>query len=293
MKRFLKGSMNFWLILVVGSLFLLACDAASFASKGNSPAAQPTEATSSSGQAQAQPTKSSGSGKATAVPPAASQDASGRVSNSVNSVLLMDKKVLDSYHLEASGTSPVWNSAAKKVDPQTFTFKADVSGDNVHFISTTKTDKEKTSEGYIMGAKKDGGKGYSVEGGVVKEDLWAPMTWATLPLDYGMPLIFASMGARKTGEEAIDGHAADKFDVDMSKAPTGAAGMAQSFGFGMQSSKGTAWVDKQNGALLKMTIDYVSDVMDSGKKVGQGSGHIDWLVSQIGKVTVTLPPVSK
>ena len=57
--------------------------------------------------------------------------------------------------------------------------------------------------------------------------------------------------------------------------------------------KGTAWVDKQTGALLKLTLDYqegVTDPMAANNPVmGSASGHVDFLVTQVGKTTVTLP----
>ncbi len=286
MIKFSKGSIGFWLVLIVCSLALLACDVGSLISQVNPPSTQPEA------QATGQATKPASSGSATSAP-AVAKDAQTRISDSLNRVLIMDQKVLDSYHLEASGTSAEWNSDTKKVESHAFTFKADVSGDDVHFVKTVKAAKETTTEGYIMDMNsKDNTKGYAVVNGKVKEDLFMPLAWAMLPLEYGMPLIFGAMGPTSRGDETVSGRAAEKFDLDMSKAPTGAEGMLKGIGFGMQSSKGTAWIDKQNGALLKMSMDYSSDVMDSGKVVGQGSGHIDLVVTQIGQVTVKLPDAS-
>ncbi len=286
MNKFLKGSTAFWLVLVVSALALLACDVGSLISQGNAPSAQPEA------QATGQATKPASSGSATSAP-AVAKDAQSRISESLNRVLLMDEKVMDSYHLEASGTSPEWNKDTKKVESHAFTFKADVSGDDVHFVKTVKAAKETTTEGYIMDLNsKDNTKGYAVQSGKLKEDLFMPLTWAMLPLEYGMPLIFGAIGPTSRGDETVSGRTAEKFDLDMSKAPTGAEGMLKGIGFGMQSSKGTAWIDKQSGALLKMSMDYSSDVSDAGKVVGQGSGHIDLAVTQIGQVTVKLPDAS-
>lgn len=286
MQRFLYRSLKVWLVMLVvltGSLLLLACGSKGPTPKENVPA--------SSSQSQTQPTKAANA-QATSVP-APSGSPQSRVSDSVSKTVVMDAKVLDSYHLETSGTEPVWDKTAGKVIAQSFTFKADVSGDNAHFVKTITSGKGSTLDVYYMNANKDGGKAYSVKDGAVQEDMLAQLTWVSLPLDYGLPLIFAAMGASLQGGDTIDGRAADKYDVDMSKAPAGADAIVKSFVKGYKSSKGTAWIDKQNGALLKMTLDYSTDVNDMGTVVGQGSGHIDWLVTNVGKVKVTLPPVSQ
>jgi hypothetical protein len=305
MKRFLNSSIKIGLVMLVvltGSLFLLACGSNGSSSNQNAPAAQPTKAASSS-QSQSQPTSASSNqnkpqpttaanAKATSVPPP-SGNAQNRVSDSVNKTVVLDSKVLDSYHLEVSGTEPVWDKNAGKVVAQTFTFKADVAGDNAHFYKTITSGKGSSIEVYYMNAKKDAGNTYSVKGGVVQEDTLAMLTWVSMPLDYGVPLIFAAMGASLQGDDTIDGRAAEKYDVDIAKAPAGADAIVKSFSMGIKTSKGTAWIDKQNGALLKMILDYSQEVREQGNVVGQGNGHIDWLVTNVGKVTVTLPPVSK
>ncbi len=294
MKQFSKGSGGFWLVLMVCAFALLACDVGSLISQVKPAIDQAEKQTQSQtqGQTEGQPTKAAGSGSATSIP-APSKDAQSRISDSLNRVVVMEDKVLDSYHLEVSGMDPEWNKDTKKVETYPFTFKADVSGDDVHFIKTVKAAKETTTEGYIIDLNsKDNTKGYSVTGGKVQEDLFMPLAWAMLPLEYGMPLIFGAMGPTPRGDEAVDGRAAEKFDLDMSKAPTGAEGMLKSMGFGMKASKGTAWIDKQNGALLKMNLDYTADVQDAGKVVGQGNGHIELTVTQVGKVTVKLPDAS-
>lgn len=282
MKKFSQRSAALWLVLLVLSLFVLACNVGSLISLGGSTSPEPT------GQALAQPTTATGSTSTTPVPPA--KDAQSRISDSLNRILLMDQKVLDSYHLEVSGTEPKYNKDTKKVESQPFTFKADIAGDDVHFTSTSQSAKPSTTEGYIMDLNsKDQTKGYAVDSGKVKEDLFMPLTWAMLPLEWGMPLIYASMGPTAAGSETIDGRAADKFNVDIANAPAGAAGVLKGIGFNVYASKGTVWVDKQTSGLLKMSIDYDMDVQDAGKAVGRGTGRIELAVTQVGKVAVKLP----
>ena len=283
MKRLPERSAIYWIVLLMSALFLLACDIGGSVSKETGPSSEPTE------NRPAAPTRAASGGRATPIPPAA-KDPSALISDSLNRVLMMDKKVLDSYHLEASGVRPGYDTSTKKVESQDFTLKADVSGDDIYLISTTKGAQGKTTEGYIMDSNsKDQTKGYVVKNGKLEEDLFLPLSWAMLPLDYGMPLIFAAMGPSPAGSESVDGRAADKFNVDVANAPAGAAGALKGMGIIVYSSKGTVWVDKETGALLKMAIDYEKDVQDSGKVVGKGSGHIDLAVTQVGKVSVKLP----
>ena len=285
--RFTKGPKTYWFVLIVSAVFLLACGLSTSVSKEIGVSSEP------SGSEQATPTKAATGPHGTSIP-VASKDAQARISDSLNRVLLMDEKVLDWYHLEASGTKPTFNTETKSTESPAFTFKADVSGDNVHLTSTTSGPKGKTTEGYIVALNsKDQTEGYSVKDGKLEPDLFLPLTWAMLPLEYGLPLIYASMGPTAAGSESVDGRSADKFNVDTAKAPAGTLGALKGFGLNVYTSKGTVWVDKETGALLKMVIDYESDVQDAGKVVGKGSGHIDLAVTQVGKVSVKLPTGSE
>lgn len=245
----------------------------------------------------ASPTTPAPTPKATQRPSAGAQDAQSRIGNSANLTLAVEKKVLPSYHLEVTGSEPSWNKGSKKVENRTFTLKGDLSGDDIHMVYVSSSGGKTTStEGYsIKGGltnKEQGGKEYIVAGGKVKESIGAvSLTWAFLPLSVAIPLVVAATGPTALGEEAIDGRPAEKYSVDSAKAPAGVVGAMGGI-ITISSAKGTAWVDKETGALLKMVLDYEQNLIDppgSGTVVGKGSGHIELSVTKVGKVTVTLP----
>jgi hypothetical protein len=207
-----------------------------------------------------------------------------------------DPKALKSYHLEASGKDPQWNAATKQVEYTTYTHKADVADTDLYLLSTSQKGAKpaETVEGYSIkgGMGQTDGKEYVVVKGKLEEGFGAvTMVWVVFPLQVILPLTIAATGTTAQGTESIDGRVADKYALDSAKAPTGVMG-ALSGMFSFTSSKGTAWVDKETGALLKVVLDYEQDLIDPpGSKtvVGKGSGHLELLVTKVGKVTVTLP----
>ena len=117
------------------------------------------------------------------------------------------------------------------------------------------------------------------------------MAWVFLPLQIILPMSIASLGTTAQGSDTIDGRAADKYALDSAGAPAGTLGVLSGM-FSLTSAKGTAWVDKQTGALLKASIDYEQNLVDppgSQTSVGKGTGHLELLVTKVGNVTVTLP----
>ncbi len=249
-------------------------------------------APSQSGGAAATPTKAAGQPSA----PAA-KDLQDRISSSLNRTLSLDEKTLPSYHIEVSGSEPVLNQDTKKVETETYSLKADVSGENVHMTQTIATGSQaaKTTEGYIIGGgmskSEAGGKEYEVAAGKTQESFWVSLAWVTFPLRIIAPLTIAATGSSAQGEEAIDGRAAEKYGVDSANAPAGVMGILSAM-FTVTSSKGTVWVDKQTGALLKATLDFQQNVVDppgSGTVVGKSNGHIEIIVTKVGQVTVALP----
>lgn len=236
--------------------------------------------------------------KPTQRPGQANRDLQSRISESGNLTLLMDKKVLASYHIEISGTEPRLNQQTKQVETNTYSVKADLAGNNIYMLYTSAVGKQKaqTTEGYSINGglakSSQGGKEYTVEAGKLKESLGAvSLTWAFLPLDIVIPLAVAATGPTPQGEEAIDGRGAEKYGVDTANAPPGVAGAMGTL-LTITSARGTVWVDKETGALLKLALDYQQDFVDPpGSKtvVGKGSGHIELLVTKVGKTTVQLP----
>jgi hypothetical protein len=100
-------------------------------------------------------------------------------------------------------------------------------------------------------------------------------------------LSVAASGATPAGEEKIDGRLADKYDVEARpKALEHLRPMVN-----LSASKGTVWLDRETGALLKAIIDYKESFTERGsnKVIGSGDGHVDMMVTRVGKVTVKLP----
>ncbi len=249
-------------------------------------------------QASSRPTDTKPAPRITPRPSPAAKDLQSRIGDSLNRTVLPDKKALSSYHIEVTGTEPRWNQQTKQVETFSYTLKADVAGDDMYLIYTSKTGTKpaQTTEGYMIKgglSKKDqGGKEYVVSGGKLKETIGdIGLTWAFFPLSVGIPLAIAATGPEAAGSESIDGRDCDKFNVDSAKAPPGVVGALGTL-IAITSAKGTAWVDKETGALLKLILDYQQDLFESpGSKtvVGKGNGHIDLLVTKVGKVTVKLP----
>ena len=273
---------------------------------GSGPAATatPQAATPKPGSSAPTATPQPGAAKAATATPAAaskppaaqSSDPSGRVGDSVTRLLMDDQKAFKSFHLEASGKDPQWNTGTKKVDYNTYSYKADVADTDLYLLSTSQkgANSAVTFEGYSIkgGIGQPDGKEYKLVNGKLEDSFGeASMTWTFFPLQIILPLTIAATGTTAQGTETIDGRVADKYAVDSAKAPVGVIG-ALSGMFGYSSSKGTAWVDKETGALLKLVLDYEQDLIDPpGSKtvVGKGSGHLELLVTKVGKVTVTLP----
>lgn len=80
-------------------------------------------------------------------------------------------------------------------------------------------------------------------------------------LDVNIALAFGGVVARPGGSDSVGGIAADRFDMDTANAPAAAkAGfeMAAAMLGGkvkINSVKGSAWVDKANGRLVKFNVD--------------------------------------
>lgn len=207
-----------------------------------------------------------------------------------------DQAAFRSFHIEASGSDPSYDANAKKVESETYTLKADSAGKDLYLVYTSAKGgaAAQTTEGYAIngGIGGDNGKEYVVESGKLKESLGAiSMTWVFFPLRVVFPLSVASMGPSAQGSETIDGRQADKYGVDTANAPAGAMGALSAF-LSVTSAKGTVWLDKETGALLKCVIDYDQNLTDApGSKtvVASGKGHLELLVTKVNNTTVKLP----
>ncbi len=195
-------------------------------------------------------------------------NASSLVSASLNLLLGSGSKasVLSSYHLEVKGTT---------IKPQEqYTLSADIQGANVHFHYQSPTSGK--IEGYIVG-----GKDYLVQNGAAQAASGqAQLAWLTWSLEPTFALATASLGASLSGEETVAGLAAGKYLIDTANASASALSSVQAFS-NISGATGTVWVDKQSGALLQMTLDYTG--------TGNGKGHVEVAVSNVGNVTVSLP----
>jgi hypothetical protein len=280
-------------LLIVTLLAATACG-------GGTPAPQPTKisGTPAPAGATAAPTKAAAAAP-TSAPAASSKDAQSRISDSASRLLMDDNPAFKSFHLEASGTDPSWDQQGKKVVNQGFTLKADKSGADLYLLYTQEKTADKaatTTEGYSinggLGGKDGTGKEYVLQGGKLTESLGAvSMTWVFFPLKVVLPLAIAALGSSAQGTESVDGRQAEKYAVDSANAPAGVLGAMGAF-LSVTSAKGTVWIDKETGALLKCSLDYSQDFVDPpGSKtvVGKGNGHIELVATKVNSTSVVLP----
>ena len=192
--------------------------------------------------------------------------------------------VLPSARLEASGADPAWNRSLRKAEVTTYTVQADMQGADLHLLYSTA--KANPIDGYIVG-----GKEYRLVNGHAQ---LAPgsvkLYWAEWPLNAGFALAAAATGATPQGETDLGGRTAQVFAVDSANANPAALAALKGFS-DITASKGTVWIDKDTGALLKATLDYQATLTDPASKavLGTGNGHVEIAVSNVGSVTVALP----
>ena len=288
---------NFFVLsIIIASLLLSACGSSSAqaVSSATSPAAtspvatttaptvKPAEAATVTPSEPALPTQSAPSG---------TPGLSNRVSDSANKLLMFDHKVLDSYRIDMSGVDPRVDIADNTLGETKFERQIEMAGDNVHLISKlTEKGETTTREGYIIGGRNtDTLKDYEIKNGKPQDAMgMVNAGFAMFPLSVGAPIIMGAQGATLQGEESIEGRTAEKYAIDSANIPE------ESLAFmGFKSLKGTAWIDKESGTLLKLMLDYTQEFVDpnpnSDKTLGVGNGHIVLVVSQIGQTKVSLP----
>jgi hypothetical protein len=201
------------------------------------------------------------------------------------------KLALGSLHLEMSAKQPRFDASNKRVFIDDWRLTADLERDNVSVLCKVKeptTGNPQTIEGWILGEGRPGGVPYEATGGKVdlsprvQHQCWI-RSYAWTPV-----LSAAARGHTVMGEEKIDGRLADKYRVD---APRDALDHIRPM-TNLSASRGTVWLDRQTGALLKAIIDYKENFTEqrgSDKIIGTGEGHVEMIVTRVGKVTVKLP----
>jgi hypothetical protein len=201
------------------------------------------------------------------------------------------KLALGSFHLAMKATQPRLDDGQKQVVVDDWRLTADLERDNASVVCNIKdpaTGKAQAIRGWIIGEGRPGGVPYEMIGGKpdlsprVQHQCWA-RSYAWTPA-----LSVAASGHTAAGQETIDGRVADKYNVEARpKALDHIRPMMN-----LSSSKGTVWLDRQTGALLKAIIAYKENFAErrgSDKIVGTGDGHVDMVVTRVGKVTVELP----
>ena len=199
-----------------------------------------------------------------------------------------EPSVFDSYHIELLMDTPQPNEDYTAVINETTSISADVQGKNIHIFQLDPGATE-PKEGYIIG---DNDTEYKLVDGTWQQSLgFIAMAWAMWPLQVVVPYSYAaSLYANEIGSEEIDGRTAFVYELDSTKGdPVAQEGMKE---FSMDMvSKGKVWIDKETGGMLKLQLDYTSDLtsLDGSKSIGSGTGHIDLEITRVNKVTVTSP----
>jgi hypothetical protein len=213
--------------------------------------------------------------------------------DSFNLTIGTDSKpsVFPSYHIELTLDLPKPNPDFSAVVNEMTKISADVQGENIH-IFRIDPGTAIPEEIIILG---DTGMEYKMVDGSPQATVGQlALNWSFWKLKVVAPFAAGvSLHADKTGEEIINGRSAVRYEFDSSKGDPGAiaAIMSKPESIGFHQSKGTLWVDKETGGMLKLTLDYVTGVpnKDFSKSIGEGTGHIELGISKISQVTVTSP----
>ena len=194
--------------------------------------------------------------------------------------------VFDSYHIELILDSPVLGDDNLTVTNETTRISADVAGDNIHIVQLDPGATE-TKEGYIIGDAE-----YKIVDGE-KQDTngMIGLAWAMWPLKVVVPYAFAVNYGSKTGTDTIDGRSADVYVFDTANAPADVlAYLNAADATGTTSAKGTVWIDKETGAMLKLEMSYHDNFSDNdGKVVAYGAGTVTLEITKINQTTVVEP----
>ena len=200
-----------------------------------------------------------------------------------------EPSAFDSFHIELVLDTPQANDDNTALVNETVTISADVAGKNVHIYQVDPGMTE-AKEGYILG---DADKEYKLVDGAWEETMGnIALSWALWPLQVVMPYGYASaLYSNKIGSEEINGRQANVYELDTSKADAAVVASMETWGVGGMSAKGQVWIDKETGAMIKLVLDYTSEIksLDGNINLGEGNGHIELEISKVGEVTVTSP----
>jgi hypothetical protein len=198
---------------------------------------------------------------------------------------------LRSLHLEIRAAQPRFDPGKKQALMDAWTLTADLEDDNVSVACHVKaggTGEARTVQGWIIGEGRPGGVPYQrVDGKLVISPALQHQCWARA-YAWTPALSAAASGHKAAGEERIDGRLADKFVL-----AAGAKALDHVRPLmNLDHAKGTVWLDRETGALLKAHIGYranFAETRGSDKAVAAGEGHVEMLVSRVGKVKVKIP----
>lgn len=197
--------------------------------------------------------------------------------------------VFPSYHIEMMLDTPKSNEDYTAIVNETIRISADVAGKNVHLFQTD-PGLTNPKEGYIIG---DTDKEYKLVDGSWQEMMGKiALSWAMWQLTVVVPYSYASaLYSNQLGTEEVDGRKADVYELDTAKADPATIASMETYGITGMSGKGKVWIDQETGGLLKLELEYTSELqsLDGSTNLGIGSGHISLEVSKVGAVTVTSP----
>ena len=195
---------------------------------------------------------------------------------------------LGSYHLEVNESVPEQDKASGKVNVSSVKIIADVEGTNYYLQHTQ--DGKVINDGYMID-----GQEYDLKNGQVTQGMGLiDVDWASWPLDILMPYGLASLGPTPAGQETLDGRTTDVFELDSAKGDPASVSALQSMNpfsnIAITAASGKVWLDRQTGAMLKLTLAYTGELKDAqGASLGTADGQVDLSVTQVGAVSVRLP----
>lgn len=225
--------------------------------------------------------------------PGASSDIRTLVEESLNKLLGFgfegsSESPLTSYRLEVRGSDTQWDPLLGHTVDTTYDLQADVTGSDLHLVHNSQRGEEaiSTVEGYVLD-----GVEYEVVGGAVQPGIGnVAADWVLWPVNVNPALVFAALGMSTGGEEDVNGRVAQVFLLDSATAPEDLRKPVQDL-TGYVVSRGTIWIDKQTGALLRLNLDYEVSLTNPGTRASQGTGtgHVEIDVSEVGATSVSLP----
>jgi hypothetical protein len=210
------------------------------------------------------------------------QDPSVRIASAMGKLIGSSKtlSVFPSYSMSMNESIP--SASGSDVT----TLQVDAQGANYQFVLS--------SGGTQTDAIHFNGQDYTVVNGKAQPgSAMLAVNWAMWQLDPAV--IFGAAAASDLTAQAgttLEGRQVDVYKVDSSSLgsplPDLSMGMLP---YVITAIQGTVWIDHATGGLLKADLQFEADVKKSGETTpsAHGKGELHITVSQIGKVTVSLP----